>query len=133
MPEENIEILRRAFAAFASGGLNALLPFCSSEIVIYALPDWIEEPVYRGHDGFRELVERWTEDFDDFELQVDELRDAGDGVVVWLGYNTGRIKETKVPISQPVGGVQRFRDGLMVEIHYLPTWADALEAAGLSE
>jgi ketosteroid isomerase-like protein len=133
MSEENVEILRRAFAAFASGGLNAVLPFCSPEIVIYTLPDWIEEPVYRGHDGFCELVERWTEDFDDFELQVDELRDAGDGVVVWLGYNTGRIKGTKVPINQPVGGVQRFRDGLMVEIHYFPTWPEALEAAGLRE
>ena len=44
MPEENVEILRRAFAAFASGGLTALLPFCSPEIVIYTLPDWIEEP-----------------------------------------------------------------------------------------
>jgi ketosteroid isomerase-like protein len=131
--QENVETLRQAFEAFASGGIEAVLAFCSTELVAYPFPEWMEMPVYHGHDGFRELLEGWREGFDDYLPSIDELRDAGDDVVVWLGRNTGRIRGTQIPINQPVGGVHRFRDGLLVEAHYFLTWREALEAAGLRE
>jgi ketosteroid isomerase-like protein len=91
----------------------------------------MEAPVYHGRDGFRELLKGWAEGFDDFAPEVDELREAGEDRIVWLGRNTGRIKGTGIPVNQPVGGVHRFRDGLVVEIGHLMTWEEALEAVGL--
>jgi ketosteroid isomerase-like protein len=133
MSEENVETVRRAFEAFASDGPDALIPFCSLDLIVHPFPEWMEAPAYHGHDGLRELLKGWTEGFEDFAPQVNELREAGDDVVVWLGHNTGRIRGTKIPINQQVGGVHRLRDGLLVEVHYFMTWEEALEAAGLSE
>jgi ketosteroid isomerase-like protein len=129
--EENVEILRRAFEAFASEGAEGLRPYVDPEVVVHPFPEWMEDPVYHGFDGFKELLHGWTEGFEDFTPQVDEFRNADDEVVVWLGHNTGRIRGTNIPINQPVGGVHRFRDGLLIEVHYFMTWREALEAAGL--
>jgi ketosteroid isomerase-like protein len=133
MSQENVEILSRAFQAFASDGVDGLIPYCSPDLVLHPFPEWMEAPVYYGHDGLRELLHGWTDGFEDYTPTIDELRDAGDDVVVWLGHNTGRIRGTKIPINQPVGGVHRFRDGLIIEARYFMTWEEALEAAGLGE
>jgi ketosteroid isomerase-like protein len=133
MSEENVETLRRALEGLASGGIEELIAHCSPDIVVHPIPEWMEKPVYQGHGGFRELLVGWTEGFEDFAPEIGELRDVGDDRVVWLGSTVGRIRGTNVPISQPVGGVQRFGDGLIIEVWFFMTWAEALEAAGLSE
>ena len=133
MSEENVEVVRRAFETFSSDGVEALIPFCSPDLVVYPFPEWMEDPVYHGYEGWRELLNGWTQGFEDFAPEIEQLRDAGDNRVIWLGYNTGRIRGTNVPIKQPVGGVHRLGDGLLLEIHYFMTWSETLEAAGLSE
>jgi ketosteroid isomerase-like protein len=111
MSQQNVETARRAFAAFASGGTETLLAFCSEDVVTCPFPEWMEEPVYHGRDGFRELLSGWTEGFDQFVPEVEELHDGGGDIVVWLGYNAGRIKATGIPIRQPVSGVLRSARG----------------------
>jgi len=133
MSEESVEVLRRAFDAFASEGAEGMMAFVSPDVVVHPFPEWMEKPVYYGHDGFRELLSGWTEGFEEYTPTVSEFRDAGNGVVVWLGHNTGKIRGANIPIKQPVGGVHRFQDGLLVEASYYMTWPEALEAAGLSE
>jgi len=119
------------FDAFSSNGVDAALPFCSPDLVVHPFPEWMEKPVYHGHDGFRELLNGWIEGFEDFGPEVNEMRETDDGQVVWLGHNTGRIRSTSVPIKQPVGGVHRLEDGFVVEISYFMTWEEAIDAAGL--
>ena len=133
MSQEKVDTARRAFAAFVSGGIEALLAFCPEDLVTYPFPEWMEEPVYHGRDGFRELLSGWTEGFDGFVPEVEDLRDGGGDIVVGLGYNAGRIRGTVTPIRQPVSGVLRFSEGLLAEAHYFMTWREALEAAGLEE
>lgn len=92
----------------------------------------MEEPRYEGHAGFRELLSGWMEGFEDFAPKVHEFRPVGDDLVLWLGWNTGVIRGAGTPIKQPVGGVHRFREGLLVEVSYFMTWEEALEAAASS-
>jgi ketosteroid isomerase-like protein len=92
MSQQNVETARRAFAAFASGGTEALLAFCSEDVVTYPFPEWMEEPVYHGRDGFRELLSGWTEGFDQFVPRGGGAGRRWGDIVVWLGYNAGRIK-----------------------------------------
>ena len=88
---------------------------------------------YHGHDGLRAIVGVWTENFDDFELAIQEVREVGDRVLV-LGETTGRIKGSGVPIRQPLGMVwSGFRDGKIGDQRNFLTWQQALEAVGLRE
>ena len=123
-------------AGFVSGRCRArtsdLLLF-SSDAVVYPFPEWVEQSEYQGNDGVRKLTAVWTDNFDDFATEVEEVRDLGDRVMI-LGGTVGRIKGTGVPIRQPVGAVfSDFRDGKIGEAHFFMAKQRTLEAAGLRE
>jgi len=133
MSGENVEVVRRAFEAFNQGGVEAALPCFAPNIVSYPFREWPTASVYRGHDGMRALLAEWTENFDDFELQISEIRQVGERVLV-LAETVGRIKGSRVPIRQPFGALYwNFRDGQIGETRNFLTWREALEAAELSE
>jgi ketosteroid isomerase-like protein len=130
---ENVEIVKQSIAAYADGGIEALLPFFPPDVVCYPFPEWVEEGLYRGHDGFRKVAAVWTDTFDDVRLEFDEFHDYGSKVVA-LGTIGGLIKATGAPLRQPMGVVfSGFRGGLIGEMHYFTAWAQALEAVGLEE
>jgi ketosteroid isomerase-like protein len=133
MSQENVEIVRRGFEAFNARGVEAALASFAPDVVLYAFPEWPGPSAYRGHDGMRALMAEWTENFDDFELEVCEVRDVGDRVLV-LAETVGRIKGSRVPIRQPFGALYwDFRDGQIGETRNFLTWREALAAAGLRE
>lgn len=74
MAPENVEIVRRGHAAFATGGMETALPFFTQDTVVYSIPEWPDDPEYHGHDGLRKLDRQWRENFDDFGFDVRELR-----------------------------------------------------------
>ena len=133
MSQENVEIVKRFYEAFAAGGVEAALAFWHPDGVMHPFPEWVEESEYRGHDGFRRVLAVWTDNFDDFEATVNEFREVGDRVLV-LGETVGQIKGSGVPIRQPIGSVYSdFRDGLIGEGVNFLTWGQALEAVGLRD
>ncbi len=133
MSQENVEILRRAYEAFATGGMEAALPFFTEDTIVYSIPDWPDDPEYHGHDGLRRLDRQWRDNFDDFGFDVRELRDAGDAVVC-LNELTGRTKGSGIPMTMQIGAVfSEFEGGRVGSQRLFPSWESALEAAGLSE
>jgi ketosteroid isomerase-like protein len=133
MSQENVELVRQAYEAFAAGGVDATALSFAPDAIHHAFPEWVTQSEYRGPDGLRTLLAEWTDNFDDFEFDVRELRDCGDSVVM-LGETVGRIKGSGVPIRQPVGTVwSDFRDGQIGQSRSFLTWHEALAAVGLSE
>ncbi len=111
-----------------------MLPFLPEDVVWYPFPEWPDGAEARnGHDGVRELMDAWTDSFDEWTTVAHEIRDLGDHVLV-LGEIAGRAKGTGVPIRQPLGYVcSDFRGTQIGEIHFFLTLDETLEAAGLSE
>ena len=133
MSQENVAIVRQAYEAFAAGGVDATGPSFAPDAIHHAYPEWVTQSEYRGPDGLRTLLAEFTDNFDNFEFDVRELRDCGDSVVM-LGEIFGRIRGSGVPIRQPLGAVYSdFRDGQIGQARNFLTWREALEAAGLSE
>jgi ketosteroid isomerase-like protein len=133
MSQANLEIVRRAHEAFTAGGAEATRPFFAPDLLFHSYPEWAGPAEYRGHEGIRAVLAEFTENFDAFEIEVCELREAGDSVVM-LGETVGQIRGSSTPIRQPLGTVySKFRDGRIGEQHNFLTWREALEAAGLSE
>ena len=132
MSQDNVELVRQAYAAYPENGIEGMVPFFTADHVAYSVPGWPDDSEYHGHDGLRKLGRQWTEEFD-VGFDTHQLRDAGD-VVVALVEMAARVKGTGVPIRVPLGVVHAdFRDGLIGETRYFSTWQEALEAAGLSE
>ena len=54
----NVELVRRAFAAYAENGMEQVASFYPEDHVAYAPPEWVDESEYHGHDGLRRLAQR---------------------------------------------------------------------------
>jgi ketosteroid isomerase-like protein len=84
-----------------------------------------------GPDGLVQLRAEWMEVFDDFDVAVDELIDAGDQVVS-VTRLCGRIRGSGNRVELPETQVWTMRDGKAVEVRAYLTRAEALEAVGLA-
>ena len=128
-----MEIVRRVFDACAAGGVEAVLGFFAPDVLLYPFPEWPGPSEYRGHDGVRALLAEWIENFDDFEIEVREIREARERVLM-LGETVGRIKGSGAPIRQPFGAIYwDFDDGRIGDGRFFLTWREALKAVGLTE
>jgi ketosteroid isomerase-like protein len=133
MSEENVELVKQGYAAFAEKGVEGTIPFFTDDVVIYSIPEWPDDSEYRGHDGLRHLTQQWTENFDDFGLDLQEVHDGGETVVA-LYELIGQTKGTAIPMRMQIGAVvSGFIDGRIAQQRLFSSWEAALEAAGLRE
>jgi ketosteroid isomerase-like protein len=133
MAQQNVEIVRKSFEAHSAGGIEASLPFYAPDFVWDAGPEWVEDRIYRGHDGARKLDAVFIDNFEDYALAVHEIRAVGDRVLA-LYEATGRIKDSGLPIRQPIGIVlSHFHDDMIGQVRSFFSWREALEAVGLDE
>jgi ketosteroid isomerase-like protein len=129
---DNVDIVRRAFAAFEQRDLEALIAVCSAEIVFEPVTARIAaggEP-YRGHEGMRRYLEDVARVWQELRPAPDEFREGEGGIVVATGrvyaWGVGRV------IDSPAGWLWRVRDGQIAYGRIFDTASGALEAAGMS-
>jgi ketosteroid isomerase-like protein len=96
-------------------------------------PDGYVRTVWRGREAYVQWFRAWTGEFENWSLQVERLIDAGDDRVVALTHQSATGKGSGVPVEMKVGAVWELKDGRVVRLRSYPTYAEALEAAGLSE
>jgi ketosteroid isomerase-like protein len=131
--QANVELVRDAFQAFATEGIEAALSFFSPDFVWYPTDRWLDASAYRGHDGLRTLDAEFAANFEGYGYEVQDLRDAEDRVVA-LVYMSGRIKNSGQSVSQPLGlVVEDFHDRTLGQVRAFPSWREALKAVGLAE
>ncbi|HEX6116730.1 MAG TPA: nuclear transport factor 2 family protein [Solirubrobacterales bacterium] len=87
---------------------------------------------YRGPEGFRRWTEEVDEQFQSWQIVIDEFRDSGGGEVVALGRVHLVGHESGVPYEQPLGWIVRVDDEKLRHLRIFRDQADALAAAGLS-
>ena len=133
MSQQNVEIVRRGFAALAEQGVEGVIPYFIEDVVIYSIPEWPDDPEYHGHDGARRLFGQWAENFDEFRLELRDVHDGGDSVVGLLELG-GQTKRAALPMRMEIGAVYSgITDGRVAGLRLFPSWELALEAAGLRE
>jgi ketosteroid isomerase-like protein len=130
--QENVEIARALIDAFNREGVAATAPFVARDLEVHPFPEWPGSELYRGLEGFTELADEWTENFNGYAWDVQRVIAAGERVVI-LANHSGRTKDQGVPIHQPVGAVYWLRRGRVARMAYFLTWGEALEAGGLRE
>jgi ketosteroid isomerase-like protein len=127
MSEQNVDVLRRIYAAW--GRKESARDLIASDIE-YVNPVYAVEPgTRRGRKSF--AVVRST--YEDFQLQIERMIDAGEEDVVVLAYYTGTGRISGVPVAGEHGYVWTIRDGLAVRFRWFQSHQEALAAAGVSE
>jgi ketosteroid isomerase-like protein len=121
-----------AIDAFNETGVEAALPYLHPEIEWVAPPEWLEDRLYKGHDGIRRLSAYWTQLFDEYRVTPQRVMDAGDGRVLLLLQQEGRIIGSGDRVESPLGYLVEIHDTLVARVEIFFSWEATLEAAGLS-
>src|SRR6185437_1773423 len=131
MSQENLDLARRGYEAFARGDLDAAIEFMHPEIEAHDPRELPDAAIYRGREAVRRDWEQTSALFEDFSIDVEKSFDRGDEVVVFLRFR-GRARESNTEVEAPVAHVWTIRDGKAVRLRQFLDRAEALEAVGLS-
>jgi uncharacterized protein len=133
MSQENVEIVRRGFEAFARDDIQGVLRLCDEDVVITQPPELPGvSRQQHGHSGMLEAFSFWPEQWDDYRIEILRIAAPGDYVVVTTRQG-GRGKLSGVEVEMEITLVFAVRDEKIVEMQIFMREDQAFEAAGLSE
>jgi ketosteroid isomerase-like protein len=145
MSEENMEVVRRALditlEAVRRGDPGAAFDECLRDGLIASDLAWragfrggvgvagIRD--FAGREGFVEFMRAWTEDFDDFAIEAEEIIDVDSDRVLAITrqHGIGKVSRATVEMSISVIYTLEGRRIMQVEVFLEPS--HALDAAGL--
>jgi ketosteroid isomerase-like protein len=147
MSEEAVEVLRRAFEDASrvtdpSGRrVDVLDPktrevvfdFFDPEIEMREDPRFPEAGVFQGVEAVRRYFDQFTENFDEFTLEVEDLIDLGEDSVLMLFRLRTRGKGSGAKAEARPGWIYTIRNGKAVRIEAYFDRSEALAAAGLRD
>jgi ketosteroid isomerase-like protein len=134
MSQENVEVMKLAYEAFARGGLDRYMEQFADDVefrTVEGAPDDVG-PIH-GKTALRAWLQDWMDTFDGFWFEAVEFIDAGEDQVVVVERFGGRAKLSGIEAEQTEAVVSTIRDGKIARYREFITRAEALEAAGLSE
>lgn len=134
MSQENIEIVRRANAAFNSGDSTSWVDVWAPDAELRDLvnaPD--QASVVKGREAIQKVGELWAAAFDEFSADIEEYIDGDDFVICSVRWH-GRGTASGAPIDLHQFDVYELRDGqILMGTLGFRTRKEALEAAGFLE
>ena len=133
MPQENVELHRRANEVFNRRDLSAFLALMDSDVELTPYERAMEGlGPYRGHNGVRVWWETTLEAFPDLSGEYYEVRGWGDATVA-----SGRLHGTGAAsgarFDRPLCTAAKWREGKAVWWYAFGSEAEALKTLGLSE
>ena len=133
MSQENVEIVRRGYAALSEQGVEAVLAFTDPEFESTTPSSLASEPdTYRGHEGVRRFWGSFGDAMEGLYLEGQEFTAVGDQVLVDTKLHA-RGRTTGIETEQRAFLLWTLRDGLVTRVETFAEREQALEAAGLRE
>jgi ketosteroid isomerase-like protein len=135
MSQENVELVRRAWAAAWSKPPDwALLgALYHPDHVFESDYGGVNNTAYRRAGGFQEFLADQDETWDDWRHELDDVIDAGSDAVVVEARLVAQGKHSAITVDQPYGVVVTISEGKIVRTQAFVALQEALDAVGLSE
>ena len=130
MSRQDVELVRRAYAAYARGDLAEAGSAYSEDTVWDVSRFRPDIRVHRGLDELGDSISTWREAWDDHFFELEQAIDAGARVVAVIREG-GRGKGSGAEVTIRYGQVITVRDGKIAETVVYRDPEDAYEAAGL--
>jgi len=131
MSQENVEVVRAAYAAFNARDVDGLLRLSAEDCEWHPLRAQLEGVVYRGHQGVRQFVRDMDDDWGSFRIDPLEFHDRGELVAV-IG-RVSALGQSGVAVDSVAGFVFELDRGLIKHIVSHSDPEAALAAVGLSK
>ena len=128
MSKENVEVVQRCLETYETDE-DAWLKTIDPAVEWY--PNGDGHLRRAGHEAAVGVRRRWLESWDDHQLDVEEVRDAGESVVVGA-HVSGRGKGSGLEVDLRVYLHFKVLDSKIVYVYEYTDRGEALEAAGLS-
>ncbi len=132
MSQENVEVVRRFYAAWSRGDLPGPSELMDPEIEYVNPAGAVEPGTRRGLAEFGRAVDKVFEVLDTWQIEAEQFRAVGDQVAVVTRYRA-RVHGSGADVEARESALWTLRDGKVVRYAWFHEPADALEAAGLSE
>ena len=131
MSQENVEIARQAWKAYAERGVDGAVVFYSEDCVIEDFPEMPDRAAaYHGPQGFRERDRNFREIWTDFVIEPVEYINAGDDAVVVVSAMSGAGDSSGAPLDGIAAFAWEIRNGKIVRDRAFMWKQAALKAAG---
>jgi hypothetical protein len=127
--QENIQVVKGAFAALGRGDTQALLALSSEDLEWIIPGEWPLAGAHRGRAGLADLLRTASEVMDTSISEPVEFVAQGDRVLV-VGFATGRVKTTNRTFEDHFVFAITVRHGKMTNIR---EYIDTLALARASE
>jgi ketosteroid isomerase-like protein len=118
LSKTNVELLQRAYDAFASGDIGSVLDVMTDDVQFVVAEN---SPYYRGtpYVGKQEIGEklfaRVPKEWDGYWIDVEKLHDAGD-IVIMQGRYRGTYKATGHTMAAQAVHILTVRDGKLAKL-----------------
>ena len=134
MSQENVEIVRSIYDAWARNELPGPAHLLDAQIVYVNPPDAIEPGTRRGLAAFSRAVEQVFREggWDSWRIEPESFTPSGDRVAVELRYQA-RGRGSGVEVQGRMSALWTIRDRKVVRFEWFLAPAGAYEAAGLGE
>jgi ketosteroid isomerase-like protein len=131
MSQANVELIRRGYEHFReSGEMHGEITTDDFVWDMSKFRGWPEQQTYEGVEGARAFLREWTEAWDDWEIHLVELHDAGEQVVAIMRQQ-GRAKSTGLSVDMTFAQVWTVHDGMQARMEMYADPAEAFVATGL--
>jgi ketosteroid isomerase-like protein len=125
---ENVELVRRFYAALNANDLGSIRALCDDAIE-YVNPDTATEPGTRiGPDAFRSAFEGLHASFEGFRCEPEAITPFGETVVV-VARSTGTGRMSAIPFTEVHGHLLALRAGRITSFRWFKSVDEAIAAA----
>ncbi len=129
MSQQNLERVRRTVDALARGDFRTALQDVRMEVRTHRIAPLPDPKSFQGPAGMLMAWGEWTAPFEELELTVGELIEAGHSVVAEIRQR-GRREGGGVPVEEQFWFGCTFLDGALVQWDMLASKQQALKGVG---
>ena len=133
MSQENVELVRGGYEAFAEGDTDTVLSLLDPDITLEERERTLDTPsIYHGAQGLVDMIAAVNEGIEDVEYSPERFFDAGDLVLVEVR-RKGRGSLSGAPVERWQFHIWDIVEGRAIRFRTYADRREALEAAGLRE
>jgi ketosteroid isomerase-like protein len=128
---DNVDLVRRSFAAISAWDVEALLPLYHPDVEFLPMTGTrVESGGYHGHAGIRAYMAEARDLWEVLKPEGEVFEDYGDCIIV-AGHCLVRGRSSGAESDPSCAWVLKIRDGLIVFHRACSSYEEALDTAGV--
>jgi uncharacterized protein len=129
MRQETLDLIRTGIAALNRGDIDGMLRPLDPNVELEPLRAVLEGSVYRGHEGLRKWLGDMKEDWEDFKIEVIDVRELNDDHALVEARIRARARASGIEIDASGAWLCEVHDEKVTRVRFYTDAESAVEAA----